>query len=136
MTQEDNVYGNFLQLMQEIGADRIPAPFFIGTVTQAEPLVITLGEISIERRNLKVNPALLAGYRRRLRLDTTTATGQTAERGGGGGYEAFSSHSHGQSTIGVPDGTFTTLDTLKVGDEVVMLMSADGQQYIVLCKVV
>lgn len=136
MTQEDNIYGNFLQLMQEIGEEQISAPFFIGTVTQAEPLVITLGEISIERRNLKVNPALLAGYRRRLRLDTTKATGETAQRSGGSGDAAFSSHSHGQNTIGVPDGTFTTLDTLKVGDEVVMLMSADGQQYIVLCKVV
>lgn len=136
MTQEDNVYGNLLQLMQEIGAEHSPAPFFIGTVAQAEPLVITLGEISIERSNLKVNPALLAGYCRRLRLDTTAAIGETAQRSGGSGDASFSSHSHGQSTIGIPDGTFTTLDTLKVGDEVVMLMSADRQQYIVLCKVV
>jgi len=133
-SKEDDPFYSIIETMREQGRTDNPVPFLIGTVAGTNPLKIKTGEIIIGRERIKINTFLLAGYRRRLRLDTTAATGQTAERGGGGGYEAFSSHSHGQSTIGVPDGTFTTLDDFFVGDEVLLLQSADQQQYILLCK--
>lgn len=132
---EDNPFFTMVGLMREWGKAENPVPFLIGTVVSAEPLTVKVGDITIDRSSMKINSFLLRGYQRRLRLDTTAATGQTAERGGGGGgYEAFSSHSHEQSTIGVPDGTYTTLDDFFVGEEVLLLRSADQQQFILLCK--
>lgn len=106
----------------------------IGKVETAAPLRIQAEDILITRENMKINTFLLAGYTRRWRLAETNATGITAETAGGGSYEAFSSHAHAQSTLGIPDGTFTTLDDFAVGDEVLLLESRDQQQYILLCK--
>lgn len=133
MDKADNPYNNFLEAMQTMGAR--DAPYFIGTILSASPLKIQVGELEIGRKQCKINRFLLAGYTRRWSLAETTATGQTAAKGqGGSSYEAFSSHSHAQSTIGIPDGAYTTLDDFVVGEEVLLLRSADGQQYILLCK--
>lgn len=134
-SNEDNPFFTIIGMMKGQKEDNDSVPFLIGTVVSAAPLAVKVGDITIDRSSMKINSFLLRGYQRRLRLDTTAATGQTAERGGGGGgYEAFSSHSHEQSTIGVPDGTFTTLDDFFVGEEVLLLRSADQQQFILLCK--
>lgn len=131
---EDNPFYSMIEIMRKTKGQNI-APFLIGKVTATEPLTVQVGDIPISRKNMKINKHLLTGYTRRMRLDTTEATGRTAaESGGSGSYEAFSSHSHGQSTIGIPNGTFTTLDDFGVGDEVLLLVSEDGQQYILLCK--
>ncbi len=134
MNPEDNPYNNFLDIMRKAGADLINAPYFIGTVISAAPLKIQVGELEIERKSLKINSFLLKDYQRRWNLALTEAVGQTDSQSGGGGDESFSSHAHNQQTIGVPDGTFTTLDDFFVGDEVLLLRSADGQQYILICK--
>lgn len=135
MSEADNPYYNLIGMMQGQMGDK-SAPFLIGEVEATAPLKIRVEDISITRENMKINTFLLAGYQRRWKLTETAATGQTAQTGGGGGYEAFSSHSHAQQTIGIPDGTYTTLDDFAVGDEVLLLESRDKQQYILLCKVV
>lgn len=134
-SNEDNPFFTLAGIMQGQREANKTVPFLIGTVVTAAPLAVKVGDITIDRSSMKINSFLLRGYQRRLRLDTAVATGQTAERGGGGGgYEAFSSHSHEQSTIGVPDGTFITLDDFAAGDEVLLLQSEDQQQYILVCK--
>jgi len=138
MTEHDDPYQSFVEIVREEGGAGLPAsPYFIGVVVTSAPLVIKIGDLQIEQKNMKINPYLLPGYSRQMRLTTTGATGQTEEEsGGGGGYDAFSSHRHQQETIGFPNGTMTTLDTLKVGMEVLMLASKDQQQFIVVCPLV
>lgn len=132
--EKDNPYNNFLGIMREQGEMNNPVPFLIGEVKTANPLTVAIGDIVLERKDLKINSFLLKGYQRRWNLATTTATGVTGERSGGGGDASFASHSHDQHTLGVPDGTFTTLDDFAAGDEVLILMSQDQQQYILVCK--
>ena len=134
MTPEDNPYLSIIGMMQKHGKAFNVSPFLIGKVMKTEPLTVQVGDIPIERKNMKINTFLLKGYQRRWSLATTKADGSTDSQSGGGGDSAFASHAHGQETIGIPDGTFTTLDDFKVGDEVLLLVSADGQQYILLCR--
>lgn len=90
---------------------------------QPNPLIVKIGDLQIERENMKVNQALLAGYSRRMSMGTAGATGSTTK-------------GDSISSIGISGGTFTTQDGLKAGEQVVLLKSGDGQQYILLCKVV
>ena len=122
MTNEDNPYGNFLEIIRKEAHDNGDAPFFIGTVVQPNPLIVKIGDLQIEQENMKVNQALLAGYSRRMSMGTAGATGSTTK-------------GDGISSIGISGGTFTTQDGLKAGEQVVLLKSGDGQQYILLCKV-
>lgn len=134
-SNEDNPFLSLVGFMREQGEINNPVPFYVGTVATAEPLTVQIGDITISRDVMKVNAFLLKGYSRRLRLDETGATGQTEEKSDDrDSYEAFSSHSHNQRTIGIPDGTYTTLDDFSEGDEVLLLMSADQQQFILICK--
>ena len=123
MTNEDNPYGNFLEIIRKEAHADGDAPFFIGTVVQPNPLIVKIGDLQIEQENMKVNQALLAGYSRRMSMGTAGATGSTTKG------DVISS-------IGISGGTFTTQDGLKAGEQVVLLKSGDGQQYILLCKVV
>ena len=123
MTNEDNPYGNFLEIIRNEAHADGEAPFFIGTVVQPNPLIVKIGDLQIERENMKVNQALLASYSRRMSMGTAGATGSTTK-------------GDGISSIGISGGTFTTQDGLKAGEQVVLLKSGDGQQYILLCKVV
>lgn len=134
MNRADDPFLSLIGMMRKEGEESNPVPFFIGEVTAAEPLTVQVGDIPITRESMKINTFLLKGYQRRWSLATTEAAGETASASGGSGDSSFASHSHGQKTIGVPDGTFTTLDDFRVGDEVLLLVSADGQQYILLCK--
>ena len=64
MTNEDNPYGNFLEIIRKEAHVDGDAPFFIGTVVQPNPLIVKIGDLQIEQENMKVNQALLAGYSR------------------------------------------------------------------------
>ena len=121
--ENDNPYNNFLGIMREQGEINNPVPFLIGEVKTANPLTVAIGDFVLERKDLKINSFLLKNYQRRLNLATTGATGD----------DAFASHAHDQNTIGIPAGTYTTLDDFAVGDEVLILVSADKQQYIIVC---
>lgn len=79
------------------------SPFLIGRVATASPLRIQAGDVLLSEGNMKINRSLLQGYKRELRAEG----GQTK------GY--------------------TTMDGLRTGDEVVLLESEDGQQFILLC---
>lgn len=135
MNYEDDSFHSLLEIMHDAGATDV-APYFIGVVVAPNPLVIKIGDLQIERKNMKVNAHLLAGYTRIMGMGVTNATGSTASKNGGSGEDSFASHNHNMSSVGIPSGSFTTQDTLKVGDQVLMLKSKDGQQYIVICKLI
>ena len=122
--ENDNPYNNFLGIMREQGEINNPVPFLIGEVKTANPLTVAIGDFVLERKDLKINSFLLKNYQRRLNLATTGATGVTKTKSGGG---------DDQNTIGIPAGTYTTLDDFAIGDEVLILVSADKQQYIIVC---
>ena len=137
MTKADDPYFSLIGMMQEEGKAFNPTPFFIGKVTAAEPLTVQVGDISITRENMKVSTMLMGGYSRDITIEETGATGTTAAAAqGGNDYEAFASHSHRIQRVGIPEGRMTMTDGLQTGDEVLLLASEDGQQYILVCKVV
>ena len=128
MTNEDNPYGNFLEIIRKEAHDNGDAPFFIGTVVQPNPLIVKIGDLQIEQENMKVNQALLAGYSRRMSMGTAGATGSTTK-------------GDGISSIGISGDVYHTgrIESRRAGsagEQVVLLKSGDGQQYILLCKVV
>lgn len=135
MDRQDNPYLSFVQSMREEGAASNPTPFLIGEVLHHNPLLIQVGEIQLEREDVLINEFLLAGYERRLQLNVTTATGNTDSTSGGSGDDSFASHSHVVSTIGIKDGAYKTLDDFSKGDKLLMLMSQDQQEFVVVCKV-
>ena len=49
MTNEDNPYGNFLEIIRKEAHADGDAPFFIGTVVQPNPLIVKIGDLQIER---------------------------------------------------------------------------------------
>ena len=135
MTKEDNPYYSLIGMMQDEGKVFNPTPFFIGKVTATEPLTVQVGDIPITRKNMKINSLVLGGYAREISIGETGATGTTGSTGGGGNdYSAFSSHSHSIQRVGIPSGQMTMTDGLKTGDEVLLLVSEDGQQFILVCK--
>lgn len=135
-TKEDNPFLSMVGIMQQEGGRNNPTPFFIGIVVGSKPLRVRIGDIEIGREQMKVSAALLGGFSQRFSIGETAAIGNTKEVGKGGNtYDAFSTHSHAVVSVGIPDGTFTLLDDLKIGDEVLILMSADQQQFVCVCKV-
>lgn len=137
MTPHDDPYQSLVEIFREEGREGLPeSPYYIGEVVTSAPLVIKIGDLQIEQKNMKINAYLMPGYSRQMGLATTGASGRTGNESGGSGEDSFSSHSHAQGTIGVPSGTFTTQDTLKVGTKVLMLASKDQQQFVVICPLV
>lgn len=135
-TKEDDPFRSMVGMMRKEGETNNPTPFFIGEVVQPKPLRVKIGEIEIGREQMKVCSSLMGGFTQRLNMGETATTGTTNAVGrGGNDAQAFYSHSHAVVSVGVPDGTFTLLDDLKIGDEVLMLMSADQQQFVCVCKV-
>ena len=107
MTPQDDAYQSMVQIMREEGGAGLPAsPYFIGEVVASSPLVIKIGDLQIDRKNIKVNAFLLSGYTRRMSM---TSVGTV---------------------------TCTTQDTLSAGTKVLMVQSADQQQFIVICPLV
>ncbi|MBR4934501.1 MAG: DUF2577 family protein [Anaerotignum sp.] len=107
MTPHDDPYQSIVEMMREEGgADKGASPYFIGEVVTASPLVIKIGDLQIERKNIKVNAFLLSGYTRRMSI----------------------------TSIGFS--TCTTQDSLSAGTKVLMVQSADQQQFIVICPLV
>lgn len=137
MTGEDNPYNSLIEMMQKEGRAFNTVPFLIGKVTATEPLTVLAGDIPITRENMKISSMLLPGYGRSISIAETSATGTTGSASrGGNNYDAFASHSHSVDRVGIPSGQMTMTDGFSVGDEVVLLVSEDGQQFVLICKVV
>ena len=95
----------------------------IGTVEKTFPdFIIRLDNnvtLKKEDRNTIFANSILAGYRRITSLETTGANG-------------VDSDGDRQNTIGYHDGTLIFDDTIKVGDIVIVVPSADHQKYFVI----
>ncbi|WMI80897.1 DUF2577 family protein [Anaerotignum sp. MB30-C6] len=94
----------------------------IGTVLSPPPnLVINVNGFVLDKGQLVVADYLLSGYKRR-----TMHTVEVSREIIGSTHE----HTH---TVTIPDETFT--DTLRTGDRMIVVASADNEIYYVLSKV-
>lgn len=110
MDKLDNPYFSLLEIMQN-QSPTIPENFMVGTVLSSEPLNVEVaGNIILTQSDMLINNMLLAKYNRKVSIKTSNIT---------------------------EDGEITTLDdSIKPGDKVVLLLSKDQQQFILLAKVV
>ncbi len=121
---------NLLALIQT-AASRVvaagnPADYCLGTVESVEPLVIR----TEQQEALSEDFLILTDLVRDFDVDITV-NHVTQNRSGGGGDSAFASHNHqyaGRKRITVHNG-------LKVGEAVILVRQAGGQEFIVLSRV-
>ena len=131
----DDPFMSFVQLARDEGAAYNPVPFLIGDVACADPLLIQVGELQLEREDVFINAMLLPGFSMDVALMPTQATGQTEASEGGSGEAAYASHSHTINSIGFESGSIKKLDALKKHDKVVLLVNQEQTKFVVLCKV-
>ena len=123
----NNDYNKILNLFKEIATNTIdsavPVSILIGSVTQVNPLVISLGAnlpIPEERIVLTKNTC---EWTMEMSVDHITE-----DRSGGGGYAEFASHNHeykGRKK-------YLVHNQLQVGDKVLLIQETGGQRYIAL----
>ncbi|PQL12074.1 hypothetical protein VRHSUH09_06550 [Veillonella rogosae JCM 15642] len=123
----NNDYNKILNLFKEIATNTIdsavPVSILIGSVTQVNPLVISLGAnlpIPEERIVLTKNTC---EWTMEMSVDHITEN-----RSGGGGYAEFASHNHeykGRKK-------YLVHNQLQVGDKVLLIQETGGQRYIAL----
>lgn len=124
----NNDYNKILNLFKEIATNTIdsavPVSILIGSVTQVNPLVISLGGANLpipeERIVLTKNTC---EWTMEMSVDHITEN-----RSGGGGYAEFASHNHeykGRKK-------YLVHNQLQVGDKVLLIQETGGQRYIAL----
>lgn len=123
----NNDYNKILNLFKEIATNTIdsavPVSILIGSVTQVNPLVISLGAnlpIPEERIVLTKNTC---EWTMEMSVDHITEN-----RSGGGGYAEYASHNHeykGRKK-------YLVHNQLQVGDKVLLIQETGGQRYIAL----
>ncbi|APM40540.1 DUF2577 domain-containing protein [Clostridium kluyveri] len=117
-----NPYNDILLKMRSQGAAYNPPSIDIGKVISSDPLTIQINDTPLTKKNLLVSDFLLANYKRRIKIPSTSATGSTTDGS--------------ITSIGIPDAELNFIEGLKKDDMVACLATPDGQKYIVLCKVV
>lgn len=123
MDKQDNPYLNLLEIMQNQSRET-PKSFIIGNVLSADPLSIKVAEnIILDKEDMLINDFLLAKYNRKIKIKGTSVNGSVSPEGT-------------LTSFDMAEGEVETLeDYLKAGDKVILLLSEDQQQFILLCKV-
>lgn len=120
-----------LAIMQRVAVKAVaagnPADYCIGTVISVNPLTIQLNQ---QEEALSEDFLILTDLVRDFSVDITVSH-QTENRAGGSGDPSFASHNHdykGRKRITVHNG-------LSVGESVILIRQAGGQEFIVLSRV-
>lgn len=103
-----------------------PADYCIGVVESVSPLVIRTEQQEALTEDFLLLTDLVRDYDTDITVNHTTQN-----RSGGGGDSAFASHSHqyvGRKRVTVHNG-------LSVGEAVILVRQAGGQEFIVLSRV-
>lgn len=123
----NNDYNKILNLFKEIATNTIdsavPVSILIGSVTQVNPLVISLGA------NLPIPEERIVLTKNTCEWTMEMSVNHITEnRSGGGGYAEFASHNHeykGRKK-------YLVHNQLQVGDKVLLIQETGGQRYIAL----
>ena len=117
-----DAYNKILNLMENHGGKYNPPSIDIGVVISNKPMTIKIGDLQLTKDNLLIADFLLANYKRKINISSTSASGNT---------------SNGEIiSVAIPDGEINLTDGLKENDIVACLATEDRQRYIVLCRVV
>lgn len=104
-----NPYSHIMGMMRHQGSLDNPPTVTIATVLSLDPLTISVDkELQVDSDNIKIADYLLSGYQRQATISSADITNEPMQ--------------------------FT--DGLKVNDELAVIPTADGQTYIIFCKVV
>lgn len=126
MDQLDNPYMNMIEIMRHQGSANNPIPFLLGRVVSVEPFLVQTEDIQLDREDVLINSSLLKGYKEEVKINATSVSGSLNTEHGGT-----------LASFNMSSGTSEKLkDDFNVGDSLVLLVSADQQKYVVLCKVV
>lgn len=119
-----------LQILQEVASKTItagkPADYLIGVVETVSPLSIRVSQRDLISESFLVLTDLVRDFNVDITVNHTTEN--TA---GGGGYAEFASHNHaytGRKKI-------TVHNSLQVGESVLLIQQAGGQEFIVLSRI-
>lgn len=135
---QDNPYAALAGAMRQAGREGRPAVYRFGTVTALVPLTVQAGDLLLTGGDLLVNAGLLPRTRP-VTLNGTAAlsdlTGSLTGTDNEGSVDLIVT-AGGLSGNGTVTGTLAEqAGSLTVGDRVVLL-TADDQLHVVLCKVV
>lgn len=114
------------ELVSQTTSAEKPTDYLIGVVESASPLSIRIDQREVITSEFLILTDLVRDYSVDITVNHTTE-----DRAGGGGYAEFASHNHaysGRKKITVHNG-------LAVGESVVLIQQAGGQEYIVLSRI-
>lgn len=121
-----------LDIMKRASLDAVenskPSDLRYGTVLSTSPLKIQVTNQMVLPQSVLIVPQYLTDYE----IDITVHDWLTENKSGGSGDPAFASHNHlitGKKTI-------TVHAALKVGDKVVLIRQAGGQNYLVVDRLI
>lgn len=123
MDKLDNPYLNLAEMMKKNKGTNI-VPFFIGKVISANPLLVQAGNIQLERDDMLINEFLLKNHKRKVHIKSKNMDA-----------DLNSKKDFKVSNIDMYESEIETEDDFKAGEQVVLLMSTDQQQFVLLCKV-
>lgn len=123
-------HDDFIKSMKKVAVEAVkasrPADMTFGTVISTSPLKVKVDQKLILTSAQLVLSRNVTDYRL-----SVTMNHSTEKESGGSGDSAFASHSHdirGMTTL-------TVHNSLKVGEEVIMMQVSGGQKYIVLDRI-
>ncbi|MGL5245366.1 MAG: DUF2577 family protein [Sarcina sp.] len=117
-------YHGIIKIMRNEGAYNNPASLELARVVTVKPLVIKVGELQINEKNLFINETLLE-YVRKINLKCNTK-----------GNVVASDHTGNLENIEIKEQEITFLEYLKAGDLLSVQAINNNQAYVILCKVV
>jgi hypothetical protein len=110
---------------QSVAAGK-PADYLLGTVESVNPLAIRIEQ----KETISAEFLILTDMVRDFEVDIEVSH-TTENRGGGSGYAEFASHNHGYAGRK----RIKVYNALTVGENVILIRQAGGQEFIVLSRV-
>ena len=128
-------YIEILAAMQRQGASTNPPGIKLAEVVAPPPdIVIKMGDLQVDKDNVRIADYLLPGYTRQANQQSTGNIITHVPVPPGEEPQEYDTYTQIESLT--HSGTIALSDTLKPGDVVAVMPTTDGQTYIVLAKVV
>lgn len=123
MDKEDDPFFNLLKIIRDEGIKNMPFSFFLGKVTNDNPLAVKIGDIELEREDMLINTSLLKDTSKVVKIEAEKVAGHVQ-----------TDRSGTLNTFSMAKGKVTSLESdFLVGEQVLLLR--DKEQWILICKV-
>lgn len=121
----DRLFNALQTLNRNTNEAHDPADYVLGVVVSIAPLTIRLEQGDELSGDFLILTDAVRDYNVDIEVNHITE-----DRAGGGGYAEFASHNHGYKGRK----KITVYNALKIGESVIMLKQAGGQQFVVLSR--